>query len=168
VRSHDGAVKVYSELGRGTSFKVLFPACNRPAKPSEVPEVKLPRWHGEGIVLIVDDEESVRGLARAMLEDMGFTVLTAVDGRDGVEVFRREAERISVVLLDMTMPHMDGEEVFREMRRIRKDVRTILSSGYNEQSATDRFAGKGLAGFIQKPYSYNELLAIVRKVLEGC
>ena len=166
VRSHRGAVKFYSELGRGTTFKVLFPASNKPATSREVPEVKPPHWRSSGIALIVDDEESVRGLARVMMEEMGFTVLTASNGREGVEVFRREAERISVVLLDMTMPHMDGEEVFREMRRIRKDVPTILSSGYNEKSATVRFAGKGLAGFIQKPYGYTELLAIVSKVLE--
>ncbi|MEK7280220.1 MAG: response regulator, partial [Nitrospirota bacterium] len=104
---------------------------------------------------------------RVMLEEMGFSVLTASDGKEGVEVSRRESDRISVVLLDMTMPHMDGEEVFREMRRIRKDVPTILSSGYNEKSATVRFAGLGLAGFIQKPYSYTDLLAIVRKALES-
>jgi CheY-like chemotaxis protein len=167
VRSHSGAVKVYSESGKGTTFRVFLPASNKPAKPRDVSGVKLPHWCGRGFALIVDDEESVRGLARVMLEEMGFSVLTASDGKEDVEVFRRESDRISVVLLDMTMPHMDGEEVFREMRRIRKDVPTILSSGYNEKSATVRFAGLGLAGFIQKPYGYNELLAIVRKMLES-
>ena len=167
VRSHSGAVKVYSESGKGTTFRVFLPASNKPAKPRDVSGVKLPHWCGRGFALIVDDEESVRGLARVMLEEMGFSVLTASDGKEGVEVSRRESDRISVVLLDMTMPHMDGEEVFREMRRIRKDVPTILSSGYNEKSATVRFAGLGLAGFIQKPYSYTDLLAIVRKALES-
>jgi PAS domain S-box-containing protein len=165
VRGHRGAVKVYSEWGKGTTFKVAFPATNlavvtdRKGKPPE------PAWRGSGTVLIVDDEETVRGLARHMLARMGFTVLTAADGREGVEVFRSAADQIRLVLLDMTMPRLDGEETFREMRRIRSDVKAILSSGYNEQSATNRFAGKGLAGFIQKPYRYEELMAIVRAVL---
>ncbi len=167
VRGHRGALKIYSELGKGTTFKVLFPATTMSADlPGQRVPGPGPKWRGSGTVLIVDDEEGVRGLARHMMETMGFTVLTASDGREGVEVFRREAERIRVVLLDMTMPHMDGEEVYRETRRIRADVRAILSSGYNEQTATSRFAGKGLAGFIQKPYSYAELVEVVRRVLD--
>jgi DNA-binding response OmpR family regulator len=116
-------------------------------------------------VLVVDDEETVRALARHMLQQMGFTVLTAADGREAVELFRSEGERIRLVLLDMTMPHLDGEETFREMRRIRGNVRAVLSSGYSEQMATSRLAG--LAGFIQKPYRFEELAAVVRKALEG-
>jgi two-component system, cell cycle sensor histidine kinase and response regulator CckA len=84
----------------------------------------------------------------------------------GVVVFRRNAERIAVVLLDMTMPRMSGDEAFREMRRIRRDVRVILSSGYTEQEATDRFADKGLAAFIQKPYQPLELLEKILEVLQ--
>ncbi len=165
VRGHHGALKVYSELGTGTTFKVLFPATSDPAHPGTDRAEAASSWRGHGIALIVDDEESVRGLARQMLEKMGFTVLTAVDGRDGVEVFRREHERIRLVLLDMTMPHLDGEQSFREMRRIRTGVPTVLSSGYNEQTATNRFAGKGLAAFIQKPYQYQQLVDVVRKAL---
>jgi DNA-binding NtrC family response regulator len=115
----------------------------------------------------VDDEESVRSIARRMLEHLGFNVLTAADGRDAVEVYRREADRIRLVLLDMTMPHLDGEKTFRELRTIRADVRVILSSGYDHQTATSRFAGPGLAGFIQKPYRFETLEAEIRKVLEA-
>lgn len=92
-----------------------------------------------------------------MLERMGFDVLTAADGRRALEVFRDNTTAIMCVLLDLTMPHMDGEEAFREIRRLSPDVRVILCSGYNEQDATQRFAGKGLAGFIQKPYNLSEL-----------
>ena len=136
-----------------------------PAKTDERREAKAKEWHASGTVLIVDDEESVRGLAGRMMQTMGFTVLTAADGREGVEVFRREADRICLVLLDMTMPHMNGEEAFREMQGIRPGVPTILSSGYNEQTATNHFAGKGLAAFIQKPYQYQQLMEVVRKAL---
>jgi PAS domain S-box-containing protein len=165
VRGHRGAMKIYSELGKGTTFKVAFPAVDLPAHSQPTSGSTDATWRGSGIVLVVDDEEAVRGLARRMLELMGFTVLTARDGREAVEVFRRESDRIRLVLLDMTMPHLDGAETFREMRRIRSDVKAILTSGYNEQSAISQFAGKGLAGFIQKPYRYEELLAVIRSAL---
>jgi PAS domain S-box-containing protein len=165
VRGHRGAIKCYSELGQGTTFKALFPATMMPAKPTDTPTNRGDQWRGQGTVLIIDDEENVRGLAAHMFQRMGFQVLLAVDGREGVEVFRQHREQINLVLLDMTMPHLDGEQTFRELRRIRSDVKTILASGYNEQTATSRFAGKGLAAFIQKPFRYEDLMTLVRKVL---
>jgi DNA-binding response OmpR family regulator len=116
---------------------------------------------------VIDDEESIRGVARYMLEMMGFEVLSAVDGHQGVDLFRRRAKDIRFVLLDMAMPHLDGEQTYRELRRIRGDVRAILCSGFNEQSATSRFAGKGLAGFLQKPYTFEVLRAAVRQTMES-
>ena len=166
VRGHRGAIKVYSEPGKGTTFKALFPATKLLAKVLEPHEPAAKLWRSSGTVLIVDDEDSVRALAQRMLEIMGFQVLTAADGQEGVAVFRENADSICLVLLDMTMPHLDGEETYREIRRIRGAVRAILSSGYNELSATNRFAGKGLAAFIQKPYRYVDLLAVVRQVME--
>lgn len=102
-----------------------------------------------------------------MLTAMGFHVRVAADGRQAVEVFRKERDAIRLVLLDLTMPHLDGEETFRELRGIRGDVRAILSSGYNEQTATSHFTGAGLAAFIQKPYRYEDLQAVVRKAIEN-
>jgi DNA-binding response OmpR family regulator len=95
----------------------------------------------------------------------GFNALTAGDGRAAVELFRRHADDVVCVLMDLTMPHLDGQQAFTEMRRIRPNVRVILSSGYNEEDATDRFAGKGLAGFVQKPYDGRTLLAEITRVL---
>ncbi len=164
MRGHRGAMKVYSEPGRGTTFKALFPALDQPATAAEeVPATRLPA--GTGTILLADDEETVRAVGRRMLERAGYTVLTAVDGRETLEVFHEHANDIACVILDLTMPHLGGEEVFRELRRRHKDVRVILSSGYNEQDVTQRFAGKGLAGFIQKPYRRQELLAVLHKVL---
>jgi two-component system, cell cycle sensor histidine kinase and response regulator CckA len=167
VRGHRGALKVYSETTRGTTFKVAFPAVNLPPQLDPSSGNTVGTWKGSGTVLVVDDEETVRGLLQHLLETMGFTVLTACDGREGVEVYRRESNTIRLVVLDMTMPHLDGAETFRELRRIRGDLKAILTSGYNEQSAISQFAGKGLSGFIQKPFRYDELLAIVRKVIDS-
>jgi two-component system cell cycle sensor histidine kinase/response regulator CckA len=104
-----------------------------------------------------------------MLERAGFRVLAAADGRAAVEVFRQHRDEVALVMLDMTMPRMDGEETFQELRRIRSDsdTRVILSSGYSEQEITNRFAGKGLAGFIQKPYRSARLLDRIFQALEG-
>jgi CheY-like chemotaxis protein len=170
VRGHRGAVRVYSEPGQGTAVKVLFPAAEKgtavPHRPSE--EAPAPRdadFRGSGTVLVIDDEPSVRDVARAILERAGFEVLVAASGREGLERFRAGADRIVAVLLDMTMPDFSGEEVFAELRSIRPGVPVILSSGYNEQDATRRFAPAGLAGFIQKPYLPADLLSKVRAAL---
>ncbi|HLP30839.1 MAG TPA: response regulator, partial [Geothrix sp.] len=105
--------------------------------------------------------------ARQALELKGFQVLEAEDGRRAVELVREHGPEVGVVLLDMTMPHMDGEAAFREMRHLQPDLRVILSSGYNELEAMGRFMGKGLKGFIQKPYGPRDLLAKIQDVLEG-
>jgi two-component system cell cycle sensor histidine kinase/response regulator CckA len=167
VRGHRGALKVQSAVGKGATFTVLFPATIGPAQLEPARTVEASEWRGSGLVLVVDDEESVRGLTRQMMERMGFTVLTAADGREAVELFRKESERIRLVLLDMTMPYLDGGETFREMKRIRTGVPTVLSSGYSERTATNRFGGNGLSAFIQKPYQYQQLLAVVRKALSA-
>jgi CheY-like chemotaxis protein len=160
VRGHKGAVKVYSELGKGTSFKILLPASDRPAELFNHSSLS-DDWQGSGTVLLVDDEETVRGIGVEMLKELGFTVITANDGREGVAVFKQHPE-IAFVILDLTMPHMDGEQCFRELRQLRPDVRVILSSGYNEQEVTQRFVGKGLAGFVQKPYKLSMLKEAIR------
>ncbi|MDQ6969561.1 MAG: response regulator [Mariprofundus sp.] len=153
VRGHKGAIKVYSELDKGTTFKVLFPCSERLPEEQKDIVAEPVLLQGQGVILIVDDEETIREIASVILEDVGFTVLTAKDGEEGVQMFRQHQTDICAVLLDMTMPRLNGAEVFREIRLMQPDVQVILSSGYNEQDATNRFAGKGLAGFIQKPYS---------------
>jgi CheY-like chemotaxis protein len=166
VRGHRGAIKVYSEPGRGSTFKLLFPAAASPESAGPRAEA-AGRWRGSGTVLLVDDDESVRKVGRRMLETLGFSVLLANDGREAVEIFRARQRDISCVILDLTMPVMDGGDAFRELRGVDPDVLVLLSSGYNEQETMEQFEGSGLAGFIQKPYHVPLLEEKLRKVLTG-
>jgi PAS domain S-box-containing protein len=157
VRGHRGAMKVYSEPGRGSTFKLLLPAAGAPSTEAKPDRHDSPQWRGSGTVLVVDDEESVRMVASRMLRMLGFDVLTANNGEQALHVFRTAGDRVSAVLLDLTMPKMDGEETFRELRRLQSNLCVILMSGFNEQEAGARFVGKGLAGFLQKPFTPEEL-----------
>lgn len=165
VRGHHGSIRVYSEPGKGTTFKLFFPAIPETAvdRPTVLPAAG---WRGSGTVLVIDDEPAVRRVTRSILERIGFNVLEAADGLVAVETFMREREHIRLALLDLTMPRMDGEETFRRLRQLDPDVRIVLMSGYNSQNVTTQFAGKGLAGFVQKPFRADELEAQVRAVLE--
>ncbi len=164
VRGHQGAIKVYSEVGKGTTIKILFPAVE--TKPIDLhvkKQAEQPKETG-GKVLVVDDEEMILDVASMILQKGGYQVIKAHDGFEALKKLKEHRDEISCVLLDMMMPRMGGEETFSEMRRIKPDVKVLLSSGYNEQTATNRFAGKGLAGFIQKPYTMETLLAKVAEL----
>jgi len=164
VRAHKGALKVYSEPGKGTTFKILFPALENVGNGAQTGDSSpLADWRGTGTILLVDDEESLVALGARMLEHLGFTVLTAADGQQAVERYRERGKEIDLVLMDLTMPHMDGAEAFGELRRLNPDVRVVLASGYSHEDVASRFAGKGLDGVLQKPYT----LAKLREALAG-
>ncbi len=166
VKGHHGGLRIYSEPGEGTSIKISFPLSHQYAVELEPESEKIaPVFNGSGTVLIVDDEEGVREFATMLLEDCGFDVLTANDGLQGVELFQQHQDKIRAVLMDMTMPKMDGKACFSALKLINPDVKVILSSGYNEQDATNRFVGKGLAGFIQKPYEPDKLIEKLQAIL---
>ena len=122
-------------------------------------------WKGVGTVLLVDDEESVRSLGTRMLERIGFQTLVATDGQEALELYETRSEDIVLVLLDLTMPYMDGEEAFRQLRRINPKVRVVMTSGYTETEIAPRFAGKRLCGFLQKPYTLDTLTVCLRDAL---
>jgi CheY-like chemotaxis protein len=165
VRSHGGALLLQTEPGAGTTFRVLFPAVTSQAR-SAAPAVSAGRaWRGSGTVLLVDDEESVRELAARMLERLGFDVVVAADGQEALRIAAEHRGRLRFVLLDLTMPHLGGHETFQELRRLDPEVRVVLSSGYSVSELESRFAGEGIAGFVQKPYSYGELETRVRAAL---
>jgi CheY-like chemotaxis protein len=165
VRSHHGVLKVSSRPGQGTTFKVLLPASA--LTKMDVPARAAGDLAGCGIVLVVDDEEVVRQAARNALERYGYQVIVAADGAEAVAVYERERTGVCLVLLDLTMPLMGGEEALARLQQIDPAVRVLLTSGYNELDAVQRFAGKGLAGFIQKPYTSTALAEKVKVVLSG-
>ncbi len=164
VRGHQGAIKVYSEIGKGTTFKVLLPAASKPAVLVD-DDQQAERLQGTGTVMLVDDDETVRSIGREMLEEFGFNVIIAKDGREALEKFKAAPADIQLVLMDLTMPHMDGEQAYRELRRVDPKVRVIMSSGYNEQDVSQKFVGKGVCGFLKKPYQLSTLQQALQKCL---
>ncbi len=165
VRGHRGAIRVYSEPTKGTAIKLLFPAGVGTVSAAEIPSPVS--WQGTGELLVVDDEPSVRAVSRALLQRRGFMVAEANGGRDAVALVTAEPSRFRLVLLDLTMPDMGGEEAFRELRRVAPLLKVILMSGYNEQEVTRQFVGRGLAAFLQKPFRAEELDSAVRRVLDA-
>jgi signal transduction histidine kinase/CheY-like chemotaxis protein len=165
VRGHRGAVRIYSEVGRGSTFRVLFPLSRATSIPAAPKEPTTRAWRGHGIALVVDDDASVAALAGRMLESLGFSVVYAGDGHQALEVYAAHAAEVRLVLLDVTMPQLDGEGTLGELRARHGDVKVILSSGYDESTAMQRIAAQGRPAFIQKPYRFSQFAALVREVV---
>jgi DNA-binding response OmpR family regulator len=122
-------------------------------------------WKGDGTILVVDDDPSVRAVIARMVEAFGFEVLQAVDGRHGVEVFNENRREVRAVVLDMTMPNLDGREAIEQMRRIQEDVKVLLVSGFSENRAHGACAKDGPNAFLQKPFNPEELKMKLKSIL---
>lgn len=166
VRSHKGAIIIESDLKKGTSFKVYFPVAKTGRKKKDEKQKKSLIWKGKGTILVVDDDEAIRQLGLVTLEKVGLNVITAVDGEEAVEIYKKRNKEINLVLMDLTMPKLGGEEAFRKLQNIRSDVKVILSSGYSEQESTKKFNNIGLQGFLQKPYKPTDLIEKIKSVLD--
>lgn len=173
VRGHAGGIGVRSTPGAGTSFRVLLPASGQPyaargepSTPTEASRRIEPAARPGACVLVVDDEAHVRSIARAALEEQGFRVLLAADGRAAIELLRAHEREVELVILDLLMPELDGEEALREMRAIRPELRVIVSSGYGEETARrGGLARERLVGFLHKPYAVATLVETVTRAL---
>lgn len=166
VRAHGGAIRVSSQVGQGTAFRIIVPGVPGMESVMDEQPPSQASLQGKGMILVVDDEADVLMAAQLILEDIGFTVVGAHDGVSGLDLFRDHREEIRAVLLDLTMPKMSGEELFEEMRKIRPDVPVILSSGYSEEEALRQFSRKQFNAFIHKPYQIDALIEKFKHVLE--
>ena len=165
LKGHGGGLTVYSEPGQGTTFKLFFPASSERVAVT-MPAPKPTEAAFTGLALLVDDESSIREATGQALELLGFEVETAFDGQDALERFSLRPQAYRIVLMDLTMPRMDGRECFRALRRIRPDLKVILCSGFTEQESIGEFLGKDLAGFLQKPYTLKMLRKTFADVLQ--
>jgi CheY-like chemotaxis protein len=153
VRGHKGLITVDTHPGAGTVFRVFFPLSSARVPMRSDPAVE--RQAGSTI-LVVDDEDVIRRMAKTALERLGYQVLTATNGREAVELFASDPDRVQIVLLDMMMPVMGGEEALRRLLEIRPSLPVLAMSGFHEREAKQRF-GAGIAGFVQKPFTAGQL-----------
>lgn len=168
VRGHNGALRVTSELARGSTFTLLLPSAPEEVIPETASAASIEGgWRGSGTILVVEDDPPVRRVIVRILESSGFTVLQAGDGLAGVETFQAHANDILMVVLDMTMPRMLGEEALAQMKAIRPDIPVILMSGYTEQEAANRLSKQDWVGFLQKPFKKENLMEKLRTILDS-
>jgi CheY-like chemotaxis protein len=167
VRSHNGSIRVISAPGEGSTLEVSLPAMQKyiDLRQAYPPPQALDPLCGAGAILVVDDEEFVRRTAKASLEHYGYTVVEAENGRDGLELFRRMQDSIRLVLLDLTMPVMSGEETYRQIKAINPNIPVIVSSGYGEMEAERRLGDERGIDFIKKPYAAQKLADKVKAAL---
>ncbi len=164
VRGHKGALKVISSPGKGSMFQVVLPAAAESGREIQSGGAGA-NLHGEGFVLIVDDESSVRKLAQAVLCKYGYTVLVAEDAFAAIELLRRTPRQVALVVLDLSMPGMSAQEAIREIHRGWPNTRVVLTSGYDENEVLGRFRGMQLTGFVQKPYAPAQLAESVKAAM---
>ena len=168
VHGHGGGISLRSSPGEGSEFRVFFPPSDRPAESaSGSAPVSSPSPVAHAQILVVDDDLFVRDAVYFSLRSVGHSVLVAEDGRRALEIFRERADEVDLVLLDMTMPGMSGEETFLALREIRPRVRVLFSSGYQDDAPVRRFVSQGLVGFLRKPYDPEGLAAAVAQLLGG-
>jgi PAS domain S-box-containing protein len=165
VQQHKGSVSVYSEKGVGTVFHINLPLSQGSSSIDR--NHKTQYFFGHGKILVIDDEDIIRNVAKSLLESLGYEVITAENGKKGLEVFKQEKENIDLVILDMIMPVMNGRECFEEIKKISSDVKIVLSSGFSRDEDVNELKKHGLSGFIRKPFHSAELSRLVKDILKS-
>ena len=165
IKQHGGFINLSSEIGQGTMFKIYLPRVDQVLAPEEIHEEKKD-YKGKGLILIVDDEEMIRKTVKTILERSGYEVILAEDGEKGVELFKKYNRNIKIVLLDMVMPKMSGEEAFLQMKEINPELKVLIVSGFKQDDRVDKIMNLGVKGFIQKPFTLEELAAPIDKIIK--
>ena len=165
MKHHEGFINCYSELGHGTTFRIYFPVVSTELEEDSEQESTVPQG-GSETILLVDDEEFLCDIGSQILTRAGYTVLTATNGRDALDLYRNQRSDISLVILDLIMPEMGGKECFQELVNINPQVKVILSSGFLSDGTTEEARVLGVRGLVEKPYNMRQLLGMVREVLD--
>ena len=167
IMSHKGALQLHSKLGRGTTFKVFLPAYKSVSeKNNDVQQAMQSEWHGSGTILLVEDEDQIRHVAKELLEIFGFTVIEAVNGKEALDLYQKYASEIVLVLTDMGMPIMDGYALFHTLKQLNPGLPIIISSGFGDVDVTSRIGHDEIAGLISKPYTLDELREVLKIALD--
>jgi CheY-like chemotaxis protein len=163
VKNHNGYIYVYSEPGEGSTFSIYLPSTTS-KKLQQTVKSKIIK--GAKTILIIDDEEDIRTMTKIQLEDIGYKVMTAENGVKGLEIYKKEKDNIDLVLLDMIMPEMDGKETFLNLKKINPKISVLLTSGFSQNGKAKEIMGKGILGFLQKPFKIHELSNVIHKALK--
>ena len=164
IKNHDGFINVYSEKNKGTTFSVYLPA-SKSEVSGQKSEISEDVRHGDETVLFVDDEDAIIEVSLEILNALGYQVLTARSGKEAIEVYKKNKDKIDLIILDMIMPDMGGGKVYDRIKEINPDIKVLLSSGYSIEGQATEILKRGCNGFIQKPFNISELSQIIKKVL---
>lgn len=163
IKQHMGIITAYSEINVGTVFHLLLPLTD---KKQTITRTTLPLAHGHGLILVIDDEPMIRTTAAAILKQLGYEVMVAENGLEGLKVFKEHKDKIDLVMLDMIMPIMNGRECYQKMQEIKPEVKVIMASGFSKEEDLQQLKTAGLTGFIHKPYGVAELSLLLEKTLK--
>ncbi|MES2572677.1 MAG: response regulator, partial [Verrucomicrobiota bacterium] len=167
IRGHKGSIRVWSEPGKGTRFTLIFPPCGEREKGDKTGPVSARPPEANATVLVVDDEDLVRGVVRRLLQQEGFNTLEACNGQEAIETVAREGAGLDAIVLDLMMPVMGGEEAFQEIRRLHPGLPILVVSGFAGNALAARFETKAATVFLQKPFTGNDLTEALSRAMEG-
>jgi CheY-like chemotaxis protein len=161
ITAHSGELQVCSQLGSGTTFRVFLPI--QPAKPlDDTAFTTSVPWQGSGTILLVEDEIQIRLIAKSLLVVLGFTVIEASNGKEGLALYQKNLKNIILVVTDMGMPVMNGYEMIRELKRLSPDLPIVISSGFGDDEIANHVAQSDIAGSINKPYNFDQLRDVIK------
>ncbi len=167
ITAHKGALQLFSQPGQGTTFKIYLPAQKRDSAEKNILQVSPTAWQGSGTVLLVEDEIQIMQVAKALMEALGFSVIEAINGKEALELYQKNAEYIRLVVTDLGMPVMDGYELFHELKKINKNLPIIVSSGFGAGDISSRITEGEVAGFLSKPYNFDQICNVLKGVVES-